>query len=107
MTVEHFVLWSTIGCGVLVAGPELGIHAEPGEWRVFCDRDGLRCGICQTKWAVCQQLTRALQDTARIDTMDRNGWSVHDGGDQVDLNGRVPLREAMLEYCKRFEIPIK
>ncbi len=54
-----------------------------------------------------EQLARAQKDTARLDMMERHGWLLFDGGDQVSLPGDVPLRDAIDEYCDRFDIEVK
>ncbi len=91
-----------IGCGVLILGPEIGTQAKPGELREFCGAvPGGQLCVC------CEARKDAARDTARLNTMDRLGWTVSDGGDHVSLPGLVSLREAVDEYCARYEIEVE
>ena len=62
---------------------------------------------CQRVFMRADQLTQALRDTARLDTMERLGWDIRDAGDQVSLQGLAGLRDAIDEYCNRNGIDIK
>ncbi len=92
-------LEKTIGCRVILLSAAGRVRS------VWCSSKGPLCRMCQVKRDVCDELKKALKDTAILDTVEREGWTLLDL--DVTRGSYSALREEIRNDCMIEGIEIK